>query len=41
MISDRRIALLGVVVLVMVALPGAANQAQAAAGTVKVFILAG
>ncbi len=41
MISDRRIALLGVVVLVMVTLSGTANQARAAADTVKVFILAG
>ncbi len=41
MISGHRIALLGVVVLVMVALPGAANQARADADTVKVFILAG
>ena len=40
MISGRRIALLGVVILVTVALSGVADQARAA-DTVKVFVLAG
>lgn len=41
MISVRKIALLGVSVLVMVALLGAPDSARAAGDTVKVFVLAG
>ena len=41
MISVRKIALLGVSVLVMVALLGVPDSARAAGDTVKVFVLAG